>query len=251
MKETIYTIPVNEAFEKDCECPVCELKTRFENDTVQYFIGPSLMEPDTRIETNDNGFCSRHFEMMYQTKANRLGLGLMLDTYMQEQTDRLRKMIGASKETDAGARKSIFAPKPKAGAKAAEEVVKYLNEHEKKCSICSKLDYTMERYTEIIFQLFFSDDSFRARVENGKGFCLPHLKMLLEASSKRLSPGKYSEFAETVLKVQIENLDRIEKEVDWFTKKFDYRNQEAPWGNSRDALVRGIKKMTGADKVES
>ena len=108
MKETIYTIPVNEAFEKDCECPVCELKSRFESDTVQYFIGPSLMEPDTRIETNDKGFCARHFEMMYQTKANRLGLGLMLDTYMQEQTERLRKMVGASKSQDDNTKKSLF-----------------------------------------------------------------------------------------------------------------------------------------------
>ena len=251
MKETIYTIPVNEAFEKDCECPVCELKARFENDTVQYFIGPSLMEPDTRIETNDKGFCARHFEMMYQTKANRLGLGLMLDTYMQEQTERLRKMVGASKKDDENVKKSLFAPKPKAGAKAADSIIKYLNEHEKNCSICGKLNYTMERYVEIILQLFFSDDNFKARILNGKGFCLPHLKMLLKASSSKLSPGKRSDFSEAILKVQLENMDRIEKEVDWFTKKFDYRNQEAPWGNSRDALPRGIKKMTGADKVES
>jgi hypothetical protein len=214
MKETIYTIPVNEAFEKDCECPVCELKSRFESDTVQYFIGPSLMEPDTRIETNDKGFCARHFEMMYQTKANRLGLGLMLDTYMQEQTERLRKMVGASKSQDDNTKKSLFAPKPKAGAKAAEAVIKYLNDHEKNCSICEKLNYTMDRYVDIIFQLYFSDDNFKTRVINGKGFCLPHLKMLLEASSKRLSPGKHSEFSETVLKIQTENLDRIEKEVE-------------------------------------
>lgn len=49
MKETIYTIPVNEAFEKPCECPMCNLENRFENDRVNYYLGPSLMgagEPD-------------------------------------------------------------------------------------------------------------------------------------------------------------------------------------------------------------
>ena len=53
MADTIYTIPVSEAFETDCECPVCELKRRFENETVDYFAGPSLMEPDTRIITTE------------------------------------------------------------------------------------------------------------------------------------------------------------------------------------------------------
>ena len=31
----------------------------------------------------------------------------------------------------------------------------------------------------------------------------------------------------------------------WFTKKFDYRNAQEPWKNSRDALPRGMRKMTG------
>lgn len=58
MKETIYTIPVNEAFEKPCECPMCNLENRFENDRVNYYLGPSLMEPENRIETNETGFCA-------------------------------------------------------------------------------------------------------------------------------------------------------------------------------------------------
>ena len=73
MAETIYTIPVSEAFEADCECPVCELKKRFEARTIDYFAGPSLMEPDTRILTNDLGFCGRHFDMLYNSQAKKLG----------------------------------------------------------------------------------------------------------------------------------------------------------------------------------
>ena len=71
MKETIYTIPVNEAFEKPCECPMCNLENRFENDRVNYYLGPSLMEPENRIETNETGFCAKHFKQMYDTRANR------------------------------------------------------------------------------------------------------------------------------------------------------------------------------------
>ena len=77
------------------------------------------------------------------------------------------------------------------------------------------------------------------------GFCLPHLQRLIEGSQKYLPAGKQNAFLEALLKLQAENLKRIEDEVEWFTKKFDYRNQDAPWGNSRDAVARGIKKMTG------
>lgn len=84
MKESIYTIPVTEAFEVKCECPICELESRFEKESVDYYLGPSLMEPENRIETNETGFCARHFELMYNTQANRLGLGLILETYLQE-----------------------------------------------------------------------------------------------------------------------------------------------------------------------
>ena len=250
MKDTIYTIPVSEAFEKDCECPICELKSRFEKDTVEYYIGPSLMEPDTRIETNDTGFCARHFELMYGTQANRLGLGLMLDTYMQEQISRLKKAAGNPKSVsqEEPEKKTLFKSKNKTGSKSAG-IIEYLEKHEKKCSICKKLDYTMNRYIEIILQLYFSDKDFRDKFQTGKGFCLPHLKLLLIESKKHHSDSKHTEFSDTIIKMQLENMERIEKEVDWFTKKFDYRNTDAPWGNSRDALIRGIKKMTGAENI--
>lgn len=251
MQDSIYTIPVSEAFEKDCECPVCELKARFENDTVQYYVGPSLMEPDNRIETNETGFCARHFELMYNTKANRLGLGLVLDTYMQEQLKNIEK---ASKSKRISSKNGLLKTFIKKDSNTADEktdaLITYLERHEKECCICKKLDYTMDRYIEIILGLYFTEKTFQERFKSGKGFCLPHLKLLLKKAANKYSENKYTEFANAVIKMQIENLERIEKEVDWFTKKFDYRNQDAPWGNSRDALIRGIKKMTGAENIE-
>ncbi|NLE68688.1 MAG: hypothetical protein GX611_00720, partial [Clostridiales bacterium] len=42
-----------------------------------------------------------------------------------------------------------------------------------------------------------------------------------------------------------ENLKRLEEELEWFTLKFDYRNADKPWGNSRDALERTVNKLRG------
>ena len=41
------------------------------------------------------------------------------------------------------------------------------------------------------------------------------------------------------------NLERTEHDLEWFTLKFDYRNQDKPWGNSKDAVERTINKLKG------
>ncbi len=258
MAETIYTIPVNEAFEADCECPVCELKRRFESETVDYFAGPSLMEPDTRIMTNDTGFCARHFGQLYGSQAKKLGLGLMLDTYMREQISRIKKYAGktglvpvgdtdipeAPVEEQEPVKKGLFRKKT-AAQSGKDNLVKYLKHHETECAVCKKLDYTMERYVDIIFHMYKTDSGFRDKFRKTKGFCLPHTALLLEMAPKKLSGKAAAEFSDTVAALLLANLERIEDEVDWFTKKFDYRNVDADWKNSRDALPRGIQKMTG------
>ena len=40
-----------------------------------------------------------------------------------------------------------------------------------------------------------------------------------------------------------ENLKRVEGELEWFTLKFDYRNADKPWGNSRNALERTVNRL--------
>ena len=40
MKETIYTIPVSEAFEADCACPFCYLYSKLESEAVSIRLAP-------------------------------------------------------------------------------------------------------------------------------------------------------------------------------------------------------------------
>ena len=77
--EQIYTIPINEAFDAltaegaPCECPVCRLEGRLEENELDLILGASMMEPDIRIKTNAEGFCRDHYKKMLGMK-NRLGL---------------------------------------------------------------------------------------------------------------------------------------------------------------------------------
>ena len=123
--------------------------------------------------------------------------------------------------------------------------MKYLEEQQKECCICQDLLKTMERYCEVITHLYFTEKDFRNRFDSGLGFCMPHFGVLLRAAKSNLSGAKQEEFLATLIRLQQSNLKRIENEVEWFTKKFDYRNQDADWGNSREAVSRSIEKLTG------
>ena len=54
--EKIYMIPVNDAYNEEGGCPICRLRDKSEMNYLEYYLGPSLMEPDTRKITNKNGF---------------------------------------------------------------------------------------------------------------------------------------------------------------------------------------------------
>ena len=79
---------------------------------------------------------------------------------------------------------------------------------------------------------------------------MDHFMTLVNASYKQLSAGERGEFLDCLFNMQRDNLKRIKEEIDWFSKKFDYRYKDEPWGNSKDAVVRGIKKLAGNARTE-
>lgn len=99
MKEQLYTIPVNDAFDSDCECPICAIYKSLEDNAIEYTMGPSYMEDDNRALTDEKGFCKYHIRSLYEQK-NRLGLALMLKTH----SDKLiRDLKGLSNQKPAAA----------------------------------------------------------------------------------------------------------------------------------------------------
>ena len=56
--EELYTIPVNDAFDLDTECPVCAMQQALEADAIEFTMGPSYMEDDVRMETDRIGFAA-------------------------------------------------------------------------------------------------------------------------------------------------------------------------------------------------
>lgn len=236
MKETIYTIPVNDAFENDCECPICLLEKDVEDKSLSFILGPSSMEPDTRVATNEKGFCRRHMKQLYLKRQNVLGLSLVLDTHIQHQMNLYQKII--KKHIKGGKKDSKIN-----SGKMIDELSEYFNHLESTCEVCTKMDFTMERYFDVIYWMFDKDPLFRKKVLESKGFCLHHYNQLLKGAKNNMSSKKLALFIIEMNKLMSNNMERILEDIQWFAQKFDHRNEKASWKTSEDAVPRTIEKF--------
>ena len=67
----------------------------------------------------------------------------------------------------------------------------------------------------------------------------------MKMAPEHLSGEALKRFVQTLSGLETENLQRVADELEWFTRKFDYRNEDKPWGNSRDAVERSLNKLRG------
>lgn len=231
MAEQLYTIPVNDAFDTDCECPICAMHSQLERNAIDYTMGPSYMEDDNRAMTDKLGFCSNHIRILYGEK-NRLGLALMLKTHT-DKTIKDLKALSANKPVAAGG----FFKKQQPSS-----VSEYIKELEESCFICGRINGTFDRYIDTLFHLWKKDSSFRDKFRQCKGFCTYHYGILYDRGAAKLGKDSYAEFLDALNKVYFENMERVNGDISWFIDKFDYRFKDEPWKNSKDALPRGIVK---------
>ena len=248
MRYHIDTIPVLDALKLEGECLLCALERKTELGEAERYLGASVMEPDTRVQVNAKGFCRRHHSMLYGM-SNRLGHALMLESHMIETRERTEKVIkklegaaGTLKNTGLGGR---LGGKTKGADAAVQESIDALHGITDSCIMCETISENMKRYLHTFLHLYQNDTDFRNRFSQSKGICLPHMAELLEAARSELNPKEFGGLIETLTRLQKENLDRIQEEISWFIKKFDYRFEKESWGNSKDAVERTVNKLRG------
>ena len=223
--EQIYTIPVNEAFEasaedKSCGCPFCSLYNKLENDELDLILGASMMEPDVRIQTNKEGFCRTHYDMMFVRK-NRLGMALTLESHLAELREEIK---------DGGLFSAV-------GANA----IKRTGELGDTCYVCRRIEFNFNHMIETAVFLWDKDDEFKEKLKKQPYFCLPHYNALLLVARDRLGKKKFPAFYKDVSAIVDAYAEKLEGDVSWFCKKFDYRYDQEPWYDSKDAVERAIK----------
>lgn len=239
MKDTLYTIPLTDAFKSEDECPLCFIYRQLEQDAISFTLGASYMEDDIREKTDTLGFCKEHYKKLYDY-GNRLGLAFILQTHYVA----LQKHLQSTLDHSSPQHISLL-NKLKKGPKVQSVTTQKLHDTLSSCYICSRIEYNFDRYIKTFFYLLSNNEEFKDLFLKSKGFCLPHFTRLLEAAPYHLKEKDQTFFlAETQKKLQ-ESLARIEEDLAWFIDKYDYRNSNAPWKNAKDAIPRGIQKLSG------
>jgi len=210
MKETIYTIPINDAFDDPNGCPLCRLHAKLEADALEYVTGAAMMEPDVRIQTNKLGFCLKHFEDM-AAMGKRLPLGLILESYLIEQRQTLEKSIGNPAAT---------------------------------CFVCDRKDTFMSAYYRNLIYIWQTDPNFRDKFEKAK-LCFPHIGALLDVSILHLKRKQLETFKQVVCAKAYVKLDDLSTKVSKFCKSFDHRFAGQDLGDSKTAIEQSIAWLTG------
>lgn len=262
MKEKLYTIEVMDALKAADECPCCHLERKIEQDTISFVLGVSYMEDDIRAATDQAGFCRRHTKMMYDY-GNSLGNAWILKTRMEYMRKQLKaqaqgKMTAPSGGSapavgigSHGGKPFLFA-RLKAGQKTAGKASggennksDWMKASEDTCYVCRKFEDTYGRILKTFLHLIRTEPEFLNQLKASKGFCIPHFADLLKACEESLEEREAKQVIPALYQLMSENLDRIQEDIDWFIDKFDYRNQDADWKNSKDAIPRTMQKLVG------
>lgn len=241
MKEQLYTIPLNDAVNAQDECPFCFIERSVEQDLLDFVLGSgsSYMEADIRDMTDKAGFCRTHFQKMFDY-GNTLGNAWILKTHYL-------RMIGEMHKEFAGFKpgKTSLKDKFRKTAESGNAIGMWVREKEASCYICKQYKDTYARYMDTFFYLYKQDEAFREKIKNSKGFCLHHFGELCEAADVKLSDKDKETFYKMILPLMEENMKRVAEDVAWMVEKFDYRNKDADWKNSKDSIQRGMQKLKG------
>lgn len=244
MKEQIHTIPISDAIANAGECPFCYMERKTEEHMMDFVLGhgASYMEADIRDMTDREGFCRAHFKKMFDY-GNSLGNAWILKTLYMRHLEEMDKEFKNFKPDSSGKSSRLFG-KNKAGGNS---IVDWINKRESTCFICTSVENTFLAYMKTFFKMYKSDEKFRKQIADSKGFCIDHFKVLCEGADEMLSDKERTDFYQTLLPLMRENVNRVYEDVAWFVEKYDYKNRDADWKDSKDAIQRGMQKLRGSD----
>ncbi|NLL38120.1 MAG: hypothetical protein GX254_00830 [Clostridiales bacterium] len=230
MAEKIYTIPINEAFDRYEGCPLCYLIDKLQDSTLNYCLGAAMMEPDVRIEMNSKGFCQSHGEKLSSMK-NKLGLALILETRLDQVIEKFQIPPATGKR--------IFIAGRADGPDGTEELLRLTGS----CYVCEKIKYTEGRYLSNTVYLWDSDIRFRDKLSRQPFFCLTHFTHLLKTAKKEMKSSSYTGFYEAMFKLESEYFLQLRGELARFSESFDHRNAGKPMGDEKYSIEKALSLL--------
>jgi len=221
MKESIYSIPISEAFEVYEGCPFCRIYSRLEQHLVEYITGPAMMEPDVRINTNEKGFCRNHYNMTILQK-NRLSVALMLQTRLEWLLDDIYKGKGRG-----------FSFK------------KEDNPKRDNCVICENIDREYKRVIGNAAVVWAKESEFKSLYARQEYICYPDYKKVTEVARKKLKGAELDAFLKITTALAAKRIKELKSDIDAFCNLYDYRSAgEAPDEKTAAAIENAVMYLT-------
>lgn len=238
MKEKLYTIELTDALKSGDECPFCYLERKLEQTAIEFVLGSSYMESDTREKTDVQGFCQKHTKMMFDY-GNSLGNAWILKSRMEYLRKELKKqMDGFSPE-----KTTMFSKWKKKDGDGGTSVGSWIREEESHCYICGRVKDTYDRVLDTFVHMVKYDAGFMQMVKESKGFCIHHFADLVDVCEQKLDSSQKEALFPVLFAQMNQELDRIQEDIDWMIEKYDYLNADKDWKNSKDALQRTMQKI--------
>lgn len=239
MKEKLYTIELTDALQSGDECPFCYIERNLEQAAIEFVLGSSYMESDIRDMTDRQGFCRKHAKDMFDY-GNSLGNAWILKSRLEH----LRRGLKTKADQYTPGKTA-----PVWRRKKAEGEINgpgsWIREEESHCYICGRVQETYGRVLDTFVHMLRHEKDFIQMIKQSKGFCIHHFADLCDTCEKSLNQ-KEKELLFPVLFAQMEEeLSRMQEDIDWFIEKYDYRNADAGWKTSKDAVQRTMQKIAG------
>lgn len=220
MKETICTIPINDIFMEKKGCPFCRMYDMLENQYATFITGSAMMDPETRVATNEKGFCKKHFEKITEV-GKRLPNALILQTHMQHILDN-------------------YFPKNTL-SKPDKKKLQTLDEMMHTCYICDRINHDVEHFLRTVFKEWETNMEFRKLYQEQEFICLEHYHKVTSIALKGVPSKHLAAFHHDTASLAKKQLELLISDTTHFCKMFDYQSRGADWGNSRDAIERDLR----------
>ena len=107
------------------------------------------------------------------------------------------------------------------------------------CPACAWVEKMEGIYLEVLVSNLLGEEGLLAAYESSDGLCLPHFR-------QALAWVRDERVFEALVNVQRVVWERLVSNLTEFICKSDYRFQDEPWGEERDAWLRAIAALTGA-----
>ncbi len=253
-KEKLYTIEMRDAVNAGDECCFCWLERKLEQENLEFVLGSSYMESDIREKTSEKGFCRHHTKMMFDY-GNTLGNAWILKSRMEKMNREFRRQMeqyGASGQKNKSAAPSrtggifgkLLSQNGRSGAGNAAE--QWLRQEESHCYICGRMEEIYRRMLDTFVYMLRNDPEFVEVLMKSRGMCLHHFADVLAVCREKMKPQEQEEWIPKLGELTARNLDRIQGDIDWLIEKYDYRNRDADWKESKDAVQRTMQKLVGS-----